>query len=574
MQHKISTGITTIKLLDHRVGTVGQYPKFIEELRILRELTIDRDGFGMPYDCNIHQHIQQLPSTLKKLKLRVKNSLHIIYPPAPTNTSNTQSNTQHPTANDLIHPEWTLSSAFPQLETLELDGEEQEWENRDFALIPLSLTSLTLSIFTIDLDEEFSSLLPPHLLALKLSNSTTVLPSFWTHLPPQLTYLNVDAVPYETSQPPSSPLLPHSLTRLKGNYDGIFDLERLPPGLENLSFSWLVNFDVNQPPPIGQILPKLKKVKCFPLSPQLVRLLPACIHTIDMSSRDAEAIDHWPASLTELCGHVSDSLLKTLPRGLVTLASTMDFFDLSDMALLPRTLRHIFIRANRMTTAEEIDFPPHLTYLELVGDYTMASQRFPYSNIPTSVTQLASPTSLPASQLKHLPPRLTYLDTFAINIDTDFDPESAIEIAFMHLNFQNGHREGVEEKDLFESVTRLERASVLALLPRTLRHLKIESLTDNWSMAPPLLETLYCQSPIGLHFLQQLSRFKNLKELYVTLTGVKDDDMKLIPRQIQRGLIRIVNCPSITPIARQRAPEWITLEIAVPGPHEGELWYE
>ena len=564
MQHKISTGITTIKLVDRRQASSSRFPKIIEELRSLRELTIDKLGYILSYDCNIHQHIRQLPPTLKKLKLRVKNSLHIIYPPAPTNTSTTPSNTQHPTTNDLIHPEWTLSSAFPQLETLELDGEEQEWENRDFALIPLSLTSLTLSICTHHLDKEFSSLLPPHLLTLKLSNYTSALPSFWTHLPPQLTklYLKLedgDLDEHDTPSPSRTPQLPLSLTRLKGNYERIFDLERLPPGLENISFAWL-DFDIRQPPPIGQILPKLKIVESFPLSPQLVRLLPSCIHTIDIGSESTETIGHWPASLTKLSGQVSKILLTTLPLGLVTLISSPDIFDLGDISLLPRTLRHISICANRMSTAKSIDFPPHLTHLHLISVYGR-DLVFPYSNIPTSVTHLAAPAKIPASQLKHLPPRLTYLETFAINIDTDFDPASAIEIAFMHLNFQNGHREGVEEKDLFESVTRLERASVLALLARTLRSLKIGGMAaHDWSMAPPRLKYI-SGSDLGLHFLQQLSRFKNLKELYVMLTGVKDDDMKLIPRQILSAYIRFANCPSITPMALQHVPKWIRLNI-------------
>ena len=143
MQHKIATGITQIKLVDYRWLTSSRFPKFIENLRSLRELTIDREGNTMPYYLSIYKHVQKLPPTLRKLKIRVKNSFHIICPPTPANTTYSLSAAQNYTIGDLAHPEWTFETAFPRLETLALQS-EKHWEFRHLSLLPTSLTSLSI----------------------------------------------------------------------------------------------------------------------------------------------------------------------------------------------------------------------------------------------------------------------------------------------------------------------------------------------------------------------------------------------------------------------------------------------
>lgn len=88
MQHKISTGITKMTLVDHREHTSNRFPKFITELRSLRELTVDRDGRLMPYYLDIPKHVRCLPSTLTKLTIRVQECTKIIRAPTPKTATN------------------------------------------------------------------------------------------------------------------------------------------------------------------------------------------------------------------------------------------------------------------------------------------------------------------------------------------------------------------------------------------------------------------------------------------------------------------------------------------------------
>ena len=564
MQHKISTGVTTIKLVDCREYSSSRFPKFIEDLHVLRELTIDRAGYTMPYYRNIHQHIQQLPSTLKKLIIRVMNSKHIIQPPTPNNTSKSLSSTENHTTKDLIHPEWAFKSSFPQLETLELDSEEK-WENRDLTLLPHSLTSLSIPSCTLTTAEAPSSILPPHLLTLKIRHRSSFTPSFWRSLPPHLTKLRIQSQSLESHESLSTAsMLPRSLKRLDGEIPAQLDLWSLPSGIECLRTSYLESFDPNAP--IGKLFPNLKEFQTVNLTPQLARSLPPSVHTIGtVESGDTFEPKDWPASLTKLCGFPAKFSLSSFPTGLTVLRlSGFQVFHLSKLALLPKSLRFLLINSRRNLEMTDVDYPPHLTFLSLSGA-KFEDKCFRCHTLPRSLTELDLSTSIPASQLKHLPSRLETLNITDISIDSDFNPYDEAEIAAMRLNFENGRREGILESFDFNQ---LKRASVLALLPRTLIFLSVwgdamQCDVQDWHTTPPRLQNLFLNPNAGISskFLHHLPYLKALQSLNITLNDAQDHDLQIIPTWIQLVQIYFVDSPQLTSMALQHASARVAISI-------------
>ena len=564
MQHKILTGVTTIKLVDRREFTLSRFPKFIEELRSLRELTIDRAGHSILYNCNIPQHIQRLPPTLKKLIIRAKNSGYLIYHPTLTNASNLDYSTQYHTTNDLRHPEWTLAGAFPQLKTLELHFAE-EWGCRALALLPQSLTSFTTSPPTEFIDKTFSSLLPRNLLTLKLAWQQT-LPTFtscfWTNLPPHLTKITSPAAPNMETESISA-LLPRSLTHIEGNFwSNSLDLTALPPNLNNLCHHWTVISDIDQSPPLAQIFSNLREISLVSLTPQALRLLPSSIHTIEAYSiMDGISTDEWPESLTKLTSGtpIKEHILAQLPSSGLThlIIATKHDLDVSCITLLPRSLHHIAFECRYLNgfDANDIVYPPGLTFLSVSSRRDFMSL-YDIHNLPASLTYLKLSIGISASQLKMLPPRLKHLETLTIAGDSDFNPSSEAERDAMRLNFANGAAQGIGET--FDS-NQLDRASIFALLPRTLAHLYIgytemDCDTLGWRMVPPLLETITCMLSEGLpvSFLDIMP--KTLHSLHLFLNGVEDFHLQLLPRHLRQADLFCHNSPNLTMLALQYAP--------------------
>ena len=564
MQHKISTGVTTIKLVDRREFTLSRFPKFIEELHVLRELTIDRAGQTMPYYRNIPQHIQQLPPTLKKLIIRVTNSHRIIAPPTLTDASILPLSTQIPAINGLNHLQWTLAGAFSQLETLELHFAEK-WDYRALTLLPQSLTSLTMiespKYASQDrspsepVDKTFSSSLPRNLLDLHITPQYATFTScFWTHLPPHLT--KITACTKNTTETGSvSSLLPRSLTHIKANFKSL-DLTGLPPNLNNLSFHWIKPSDLEQLPPLSQIF------SLGSLTPQILGLLPSSIHTIEAYSiMDGISTDEWPASLTTLSlnAPINDNMLLQLPStGITKLSlSTISSIYTSCITLLPRSLQHIEFagRTLRGYDAADLVYPPGLTFLSIstVRDYEAGC--FDIRNIPASLTHLKVSVGILASQLTMLPPRLKHFEARTLRVP-GFDCSSKIEIEAMRLNFANGAAQGIEEA--FDS-NQLDRASIFALLPRTLTHLHVgrtdmDCDTLGWRMVPPLLENLTCKSSEGLPVIFLDIMPKTLHSIDLNLRSVENHHLQLLPRYFRTLKLKCLDSPTLTMMALQYAP--------------------
>ena len=417
-------------------------------------------------------------------------------------------------------------------------------------------------------------MLPPQLTTLKLGNRyrySSYSPSFWTHLPPQLTKISAYTEAYVStdSEMPIAPLIPRSLTRIEGNFwDHSLQLNELPSHLEKMSTAWIKPSDLLKSPPLAHIFTNLGEIWIETLTPQLLGLLPPTIHTIDASRITASFTkDQWPTSLRTLKFRDSKDNFPTSPLSLTTLEIANDsHFEPSHISRLPRTLLHLDLTFYQFSENDDFPvcaFPPHLTFLSvfLSGE---TGYDYPYCDLPASITTLNLSVNLPASQIKNLPPRLKTINVDSVVEDFDFDSTSKLEMAAMRLNFENGRREGVLESFDF---TLLKRASIFALLPRTLTYLSIwgdKCKIDDCRMLPLRLETFSCWISDGLpiSILHQLKHMKNLHTIDINVRGVEDHRLKLIPREIRRIQLRIVHSPKITPMALQYVPAWIQVKIS------------
>ena len=549
MQHKLASGVTKIKLVDPNGLSTSRFPMFILQLRSLRELTIDRRGFSMLYYYRLPQYVQRLPSTLKKLILRVKSSRQIINTSGPFDDCGAISNAQSHVANGVSRPRWTFAGAFPQLETLELNFDDDRWEAHHFALLPQSITSLAVPPCTSDVYEQFPSLLPPHLLTLKVvGRSEDLSSSFWSYLPPQLTKLDVRPF-YDADDEPRASQLPRSLRVLHDSFSENLDLADLPSGLEYLDTNWILPSDSLTL--IGRVLPNLKRISIPDITKEILRSLPPTIQSIETDNIDPliESKD-WPPSLTKIrCPTFHDFPLSNLPVGLVELITK--YSKMSDISVLPRTLLHLQLQSRELIPSENVDFPPHLVHLEMTG-YRDPIPGFPYHQLPSSITSLHL-DYVPASQIKNLPPRLKSLSVQDFVLDPYYEPYSEAEIAAMRSKFEFGRREGVLDASF--DFARLNHVSIPALLPRTLTLLEIhnphgEAIQEDWSLIPPKLESFHYNPEKGLasDLLHHLP-FKSLTTLCVTFFGAEDHHLKLIPRHTVQVALIFVNSPNLTPMA-------------------------
>ena len=587
MQHKISTGVTKIKLIDRRLVTSGRFPKFITELRSLRYLTIDRDGYAMPYYRDIPKLIRCLPSTLKKLKILVKDSVLCIYPPTPKGTSGSSSHSLVYVASVTTLHDWTFARAFPQLETLELDFNRRDypkhrsWDHGDFSLLPPSLTSLTIPPGPFhDIDEAFASSMPRQLQVLKIRLTPFLSASAWSQLPPHLTRLDM------ALDPKSFWHIGHltSLTHLEPGF-GVQNLELadLPHGLTSLDTTWFDSFDDNAH--LLKNFTNLKHIKFHKPSPEQMRFVPPSVHSfrqVHHSASHGGFADLWPPSLTKLYAgsYGNDYPPSHFPsKGLVSLDLSR-IIGSTTLATFPHTLRSLNLQSLSIPDNQELIFPPHLTSLTWYkGDFQLevtdestgvlcnltdrellaslngkkAFRCFSFLKLPRSLLYLRFYSIIPASQLKHLPPRLKQLTARDIFVDVDFVPDDALEMSAMQAVFKIGADEGIWsdcESACFDW-TQLKRASIATLLPRTLTGIQLDGDAFNaskpeWSMIPPHLTDFIYKPIAGIpaHFLGEIP-MKRMKVLRIIVDGAEEQHLKLIPRYIHEARIQIINSPNL-----------------------------
>lgn len=541
--------------------------------------------------------VKQLSPTLASLVIRVASfGDHLLAETDSTSTSPEQES-YHPSPTALNNGKWTIPTAFPHLEALELTGSK----HFDLLRLPLTLTSLGTS-FPADSEsqESFIRALPQQLLHLTLVPEgvrAQIFPSNWRLLPCQLLTLDMNEVSFPNYTGTEVADLPRTLTRFKAQRYAISnDLTLLPPSLTK--FNGLIRINYGSMEGIGTTLRSLKSLDIgfrfmHLFTRSLLRNLPATVTklSLPMSFSVIERED-WPKSLTKLSVAMdSDDDFRSdlLPSGLRSLDVELVHISTSRLKGLPNTLTQLscFIRDDQH---DGIEFPPALTSLTLnaylsrfwvdFGPINVLEPRereqepstdsientplvpldldlslhhqclgglkpikcFPFDSLPKSLTSFVSTAIIPASQLKHLPRRLTTLTLNSIFTDASFNRQDRSEILAMQQIMNIGREEGICEQ--FDS-SQLTSVTVSSLLPRTLQKLtactSLAGTTDHdWAHFPPQITELdfssYSTMLIGRGVFTYATKL-DLRSLLIDIDHMCDDDFKALPRKLNYGTI-------------------------------------
>ena len=538
LQQKLSSGVTKIKLVDHRDYSFNRLPMLIQNFRILRELTIDRRDLPVLYYWHLRDYVKCLPPTLKKLEIRIYKSWQILSSDSPSESNETPSSTDKTHTTEPMNPPWTFATAFPQLEVLNLSF-NRHWTIDDFNLLPPSITDLTIDSHPSNVDETFSLSIPRQILNLTFTGGGTPKLSFWQNLPPQLQIMKWKGEVYgeggsvfdtvDESLGKVASALPKTLLKLKMNLEHFpsASLLTLPSGLERLETHNTYSYYLNNFQPVddevGRHFKNLKYLSTSYLAPSLIRTLSSCIQTISAHTNKITSEDlsptEWPTSLTELKLDTFDDFdISILPTsGLLTLCLLgQTWINMAQMKLLPQSL--LSLECLPGVAAPEINFPPHLTSLHFhdcdsPGDWLQVdSKGLEFDDFFTNEDGDKFPVKIP---FDHMEPAhrasihgLRVIDCFPyhtlpsslLHLDLHFVmPASMMKYLPLRLKtlklfdiFQDAEfiPDSPAEMDAMIDVftigrlegicesfdwTQLKQSSILLLLPRTITHLQISA---------------------------------------------------------------------------------------------------
>lgn len=177
-------------------------------------------------------------------------------------------------------------------------------------------------------------------------------------------------------------------------------------------------------------------------------------------------------------------------------------------------------------------------------DHPKLKTSFPFHCIPESIRTLLIDCMLPASQLVHLPSRLTSLNVKDIIEDEGFQdsPEIQEKIAqLLQIGASLDIKENTSNLDAQPSSSSPQSHqsfSVASLLPRTLKYLDSWSgamwKSFDWPRVPPSIEKLGCSAskrfiPADLFL---VARFPRLGMISFPMVDFTDEIMKAMPRSL------------------------------------------
>ena len=555
MHHRISQNLTAVTLKNRQKFSLNRLPAFLVHLGSLRELVIDRNHKGLFYPLN--SIIQGLPACLQRLELRFKNSQKLIESTASVATLH-PSDLASGNANVVSPSQWTLKSAFPKLETLYFTSDADRPFD-EFSALPETLTSLSLPFpDKSDRISAFSSMIPRQLLHLELQGANNLTLEFLDHLPPHLTSL-AGFLPSERLNGRSErqaqllSRLPRLLTQFSPPLENFYSssLQSLPPSITTLAVhDPLLDVALNAQ------FPFLREVLFRSVTSYTVKMLPHTVHTMQIAliNFSDESPIVWPPHLTTLWTPSVAGHIKALPTTLRTLVLQVSFKPIVDFAVILPTLTNL-TSLKCPSSSNIIDFPPRLTSLEFIGgdpwlelnpsagfhsyrSYNLngkvVAKGFPLEKLPPCITSFQAEIRLYASQLKHFPLAIRNLKLQEIFEDADFNPLNSVEISRTLENFALGRKLGLRERFDWNG----EKTSITALLPRNLGTLECtdcQSLVEvaDWKLLPPALTSICLGSLVGLSASNfRLLPIERLSSLRLSVAGLEDDDIKMLPRNI------------------------------------------
>lgn len=591
LHRQLALGVTTVVLRNWHAVVYSPVPRYLEELRHLRELTVDRLHYSISNPVAAWRTLGRLNPGLKKLSFRCHFSDGKTTDTAPSSSLVPQLSDSTGTGED----DWIYRSVYPGLETLEVFENKKTFPTTILYahLLPPHLTSLTAAPPVKEEDfKTFMRALPLTLTKLKLDGS-----------PPRSisTQGLLDLIPHQSWKELNlcwrsidmEVTLPPTLTTLDGwmgpSILTAADLNRLPKSLITLE----AHECEYQSDPMQELLTfgqfksltsVFVQLSAAPLmTSQTVRTLPPTITELCLKA-DLEGwkVTDWPRDLVHLewLPTTEKYFFELLPSNLTTLTIDPSGTSppMSSISLLPRTLTDLCYTCRDVTP--NVEFPPGLRKLDLSEvapgqkwvdiepcqvtvnenavdfDILIFAHRclmpvrpkvvtcFPFDKLPRGLITLHLGCLIPASQLKHLPPRLVRLTATDIFEDADFDSKGDDNVAHMHEVFRIGKEEveGVEEKWFTLSAEQALESSMASLLPRSLEHFEltgdIMSLTMDWPRIPPALRDFRMRSSdrlqrcISLDFLF-VAPLSHLTALKIDILEITDAHVKALPKKLR-----------------------------------------
>lgn len=529
LQRKIASGATTIHLFNTKPKPFGRVPLYLLELRRLREIYLDRRGHELLHLETDLPTLKLLPQGLVTLQLNVKGATRLLFPVSDSTSP-----------SDDLADAWSIKTAFPVLESLHLsyDPREIQWTASMFSQLPDSLTSLQ-PIYQSK-KSKFVPLfeaLPSNIRIIQVFDIPIKIHKFLALIASkELTEVSTETDTYNTvDEPHHIKLLPRTLTSLQcGNYVSCSlsqeAIAALPPSLTEIID--LMHSDKSETL-LLEHLPRLTRLEASQSAslrcpPETIKRLPRSIRTLSMVGDINElSKSDWPPHLSYLdLSTLSPSYhdyFDCFPSGLTKLLMHDPKYPipLSAVSLLPRTLRTLrIVIGNLDPTDDQPVFPPHLEYLNISGDgiVSLVAIRsleedlvflldqsnirrllaqpsppkvvhcFPFHTIPRCTESLYIMCPIPASQLVHLPPRISTLWCLDVFEDTDFNPQDPQHLTRMAELYEIGSSQGIVSPASHVSLP----ASTNSLMPRTLTSLTIagDQIWNNadWSRLPPCLD--------------------------------------------------------------------------------------
>ena len=585
--------VTSVALSSSKKFSGDRFCAFILELPKLRRLSISRGNNKILNFKSVGDMVKKLPSSLRELRLVFSDSSSMLVDEYVNDLSTLYEN------DSLIASEcaWSMTSAFPQLCSLEMTLSRSP----NISWLPLSLTTLVLHMRQNAFVGPFYPILPRQLLSLQLHGEGFESLHRIQDLPPNLTSFEAPIVivgyRYEVVDLPSTLM---SFKIRDYPIRSRDDLMKLPPTLTKISPIFAQEFDCYDEigsvmPHLTSL--NLRQITVRQSTPSMIRSLPSSITKLSLRN-DMEPFQpsDWPSSLLKLkmLYPCKNFRVDALPSNLTALSIEVNtVLTASDISKLPRSL--LVLQCFFDHHLEKCEFPPKLTALALKDrsrhfafpwvvmerefieyEYTEYEKenrpmneaflcnngttvRLPFNPsqwdvnrflegekvakcfdlalLPRTITDLKTTAVIPASQLKHLPPRLKVFKANCIFRDADFRPDDPIEINAMHSIMRIGEGEGVKEKFDWQQ---LVSTSISSLLPRTLQDLIFSRFChlgrSEGLYLPPNLTTLqiYSLDPqrVDGDLLLDLFKLEHLSSLDVTIKTFTDEHCKAFPRDL------------------------------------------
>lgn len=536
---KLASSIEYLCLRDTRMSSTSRYPKLVSNLRNLRYFSINRrDHPLMASSADLSLEIRKL-SSLTTLKIRCfdcHHSLHNHTPESTYDSTNLIESLYERGESELID----MAAFFPKLTTLKLgrSADARDGYLKDFAGLPPHLTTLCIPLFNPT--SETLLKLPRSLTHFKTKFAYLPRVDDWKLAPPGLTDIGKVNHHFDIARhmlPPSiqahflvpfpsiATPYPSHLQKLVFYCENVVGdteiaswVKQLPRNLESLT----LNARCPIPPSsLIDLPPTLTELDCSILSS----------YSIHFSSLEANQIDSsllfWPSHLKAFStlSFLSESNLKTLPKGITQLSFGFDSALPLDGSVLPNSLIELKIHGKQHL---------HLS-----------------SSLPSTITSFSfsSPIGLPlgfdAGSLSLLPPHLSSLRLDSL-INVPSELSATHDDDYLSTSDWHAMMASISAAATGSTTAPSTLATDVVKLPRHLLSLNVSEWSWKWPLPPTLTE-------LQVRSLQDFPRF--IEEL-------EEDPFSILPSGLKKLHFMKSDCIVLSDAAFRSLPHLRSLSVS------------